>query len=364
MTKSALPNSAPRSLGLDALRTLAILGMMAAHTSRMIEFDFRPVWSVWVLLLEPIIPSLFLLMVGISLTLSLQKFREKNAGASTRHPARVWYLRQVRRAGILWAIGCVFYLLELGPRFPDFLTASGVLATIAYAIIGVGALLLIPYKEWAIGVALCVGLAVFIGLDLAGQRVFAVNTGNAPFLPLWLFALAGALWALLRRRVPRAVFWAGLVGAGLAAYLIFYFGLDALFTKPFGRSDAGRMLAPPWFIAGEERRVGYYNLRPLLALCCLGLHLGALSLLGLVDRVGRSTATRLFPLFVLGRHSLEAYVGHLTLLALLVVVYGMRPLKTAAQGNAVLAGLIVTVTALLLWRERIKFVRQNKLSTQ
>jgi uncharacterized membrane protein len=178
-----------RNLGLDAVRTLAIVAMMAAHTSRMMEAEVRPAWSTGILLLEPIIPSLFLLLVGISLTFSLENFRKK-------FPAEnpwAWYARQARRAAALWAISTLFYLLELGPRFPDFVTASGILATIAYAILGVGALLLLPRKEWALGGALAAGLIAFIALDLTGRKVFAINAGNAPFLPLWLFALSGAL---------------------------------------------------------------------------------------------------------------------------------------------------------------------------
>ena len=346
------PTPSARNLGLDALRTLAIAGMMAAHTSRMIEFDFRPVWCAWILLLEPIIPSLFLLMVGISLTFSFQRAVEKSP--TEKSVPRAWYLRQARRAGILWIIATVFYVLELGPRFPDFLTASGVLATIAYAILGVGALLLLPKKEWVITAALVAGLAVFIGLDLTGQRVFAFNTGNAPFLPLWLFALAGALWSLLSRRSPRPVFWFGLATAALSIFLISHFGLDPLFTKPFGRSDAGRLLAAPLFIPGEERQVGYYNLRPLLALTCLGFHLGALSLLGLLDKARKNIAASLSHLFILGRHSLEVYILHLSLLAILVVVYGMRPLKTAAQGNWVLIAIFVVSWGWCIAREASK----------
>ena len=350
------PRLINRNLSLDALRTLAIAGMMAAHTSRMIEFDFRPVWCAWILLLEPIIPSLFLLMVGISLTFSFQRAVEKSP--TEKSVPRTWYLCQARRAGILWIIATVFYVLELGPRFPDFLTASGVLATIAYAILGVGALLLLSKKRAisiaALTAALVAGLAVFIGLDLTGQRVFAFNTGNAPFLPLWLFALAGALWSLLQRRFARPVFWIGLAMAALSVFLISHFGLDPLFTKPFGRSDAGRLLAAPWFIPGEERQVGYYNLRPLLALTCLGFHLGALSLLGLLNKTRKKIAASLSHLFILGRHSLEVYILHLSLLAILVVSFGIRPLKTDTQGNWVLVGVFIVSWGWCVVREKSK----------
>jgi uncharacterized membrane protein len=358
MTSSTVhrPPSA-RSAGLDALRTLAIAAMMAAHTSRMIEFDFRPAWAFWVLLLEPIIPSLFLLMVGVSLTYSFRRAQEKSP--SDKSVPGAWYRKQARRAVVLWGIAVLFYVLELGPRFPDFVTANGILGTIAYAILGVGALLLLPKKEWVLSGALALGLALFIGLDLAGQRVFALNTGNAPFLPLWLFALAGALWSLLQRRFPRPVFWTGLAAAALAAWLIHRFGLHPLFTKPFGRSEAGRLLAPPLFIPGGERHVGYYNLRPLLALTCLGFHLGALSLLGILNNARGKVRARLSPLFILGRHSLEVYILHLSLLAVLVLVFGIRPLKTAASGSFVLFGVIATCLVIVFLLEKRKTVQSE-----
>ena len=81
---ASLTLTSPRNIGLDATRTLAIIGMMASHTSRMIQFDARPAWCAWILLLEPIIPSLFLLMVGVSLTFSLQKFRTNHPGVSAK----------------------------------------------------------------------------------------------------------------------------------------------------------------------------------------------------------------------------------------------------------------------------------------
>ncbi|MCD6025377.1 MAG: hypothetical protein K0Q91_2293 [Fibrobacteria bacterium] len=346
--KPTTNNLLRRNLGLDAARTLAIVAMMAAHTSRMMESAVRPAWCAWILLLEPIIPSLFLLLVGVSLTISLERFRERSPAESPR----TWFARQARRAAALWAISTVFYLLELGPRFPDFVVVNGVLATIAYAILGVGALLLLPRREWVLGGALAAGVAVFLALDLRGLRVFAVNTGNAPFLPLWLFTIAGALWSLARRRFPRPVFWLGLGGAGVVAFLVARFGLDPLFTKPFGRSDAGRLLAPPLFLQGEARRVGYYNLRPVLALCCLGAHLAALSLLGLLDNVRGKTSARLSALFLLGRHSLEVYVLHLSLLAVLVVTLGIRPLTSGGQGTGTLLVLVAISWIWCLWREK------------
>lgn len=355
----SVSNRAPRALGLDALRTLAIVGMIAAHTSRLMPPDARPGWSRGILLLEPLIPSLFLLMVGVSLAFSFSAATARGVGAGA------WYARQARRAVVLWLIATVFYVLELGPRFPDFVTASGILATIAYAILGAGALLIVPGRARvaALLAALALGIAVLLKIDRAGTPVFPLTAGNAPFLPLWLFTLAGVLWGLLRRggeRVGTPLIHAlGLAGAAVAVWLLARHGLDPLFTKPFGRSDAARELAAPLFgegAFGGAKRLGYYNLRPVLGVFCLGVHLALLSLATRLDKAGAVVARGLAPLVAPGRRSLEVYVLHLALLALFVVALGVRPLKTGLAGTCVLAAVIAVAWVWALFRERRRVV--------
>lgn len=340
-----MPAPAVREAGLDAARTLAVAGMMAAHTARLIPMELRPGWARGVLLFEPLIPSLFLLLVGASLARSLEAARRRGARAGA------WYARQARRAAILWAVSSLFYVLELGARFPDFVTASGILANIAYAILIAGGLLVLPRAPLFPAAALAAGAVVFMMLDARGARVFPVNTGNAPFLPLWLFALAGATWAApgsgRAARTVRAL--VALAGAPLAAWLVARHGAEALFTSPVGRSDAGRDLAAPLFGGGTPIRLGYYNLRPALAAACLGIQLAALVVLGTALRKIPEKAAR--ALFALGRRALDAYVLHLALLAVLVVSFGEQPL-TSRTGTAVLIGLLTVCQGWTFFRRR------------
>lgn len=353
--------TARRDHGMDALRTLAVLAMMASHTARLIPFDLRPAWAQTVLLLEPLTPSLFLLLVGLALARSFE-------GAAARAVSGgAWFLRQARRALILWAISALFFALELGIRFPDVVTASGILANIAYAIVIVAGLLAAPAGAAARKLLLlCAGLAggaVFFWLDETGRGLFAVNTGNSPFLPLWLFALAGALWGTTfpadtespahSEPVPRWV--APLLGIGLglvALALVARFGLDALFSKPLGRSDAGRLTPAPAY-GGSTLYLGYYNLRPALALCCAGLQFAALVILGAVFRkLPERTAAFVF---ALGRDALPAYILHLALLALLVVSTSRQPLTAGWQVAGVWAFLVVACMIFARWRKtRVK----------
>jgi hypothetical protein len=333
---------------MDALRTFAVLGMMAAHTSRLITQDARPTWSKWVLLLEPLIPSLFLLLVGLSLSLSREASRLRGQSSGT------WYVRQLKRAAVLWVISAVFFSLELGVRLPDALTASGILANIAYAIVIVGGLLVLPGRGIFLALAWIVGICVFTWLDAAGHRMFPVNLGNAPFLPLWLFAMAGALWGSTFGSAPTGraahgppVRWLiptiGVLAGLIAIWLIARYGIDALFTKPLGRSDAGRLTAAP-IHGGEPLQVAYYNLRPILALACLSLQIAMLTLFGTILKSIKEGAATV--VFALGRHALGAYILHLALLAVLVVLGGRQPLSAGWQGVFV---WIAVATICLIW---------------
>lgn len=362
------PVTATRDHALDALRTLAVIGMMAAHTARLMPREVRPDWATGVLLIEPIIPSLFLLLVGLSLARSFTA-----AAARTVTPGN-WYRRQLKRAGALWIVSFVFFTLELGVRLPDALLAGGILATIAYAIVLVGGLLALGRGIAPVAITLLLGTTLFVYLDASGLGIHPVNIGNAPFLPLWLFALMGAIIGLgfnkpqglgptehegeRRPARKKLLLTLGVAAGAVACALIARYGLEALFSKPFGRSDAGRLVPAPLFTlaeaggvngtkgGGEAIHVGYYNLRPVLAAACFGLQFAAFALLGpllTAVQVRLKAGDRIFSwIFALGCRALMAYILHLTLLALLIVFAGERqPLKTGTQGTLVWLGLIV-----------------------
>lgn len=326
--------------------------MMAAHTARLIPFDVRPAWAFSVLLYEPVIPSLFLLLVGVSLS------RSSAAALARGETPRAWFARQARRAAGLWAISVVFFVAEYGIRLPDALLTGGVLALIAYSILLIAALLLLPARARAAGIAaaLAAGGLLFLRIDATGRSMYPFASGSAPFLPLMLFALAGA-WvgggSGISGGGPRVLRFAlAIAGAALAAGLIARHGASALFTKPFGRGDAGRDLAAALFPAGAPLHAGFYNLRPVLALECLGLHLAALGFLAIALRKVPERIARI--VFALGRHALGAYVLHLTLLAALVVACGLHPLKAPWQWRLALATVLLASWGWCLFRESQK----------
>jgi peptidoglycan/LPS O-acetylase OafA/YrhL len=341
-----------RDLALDALRTLAVLGMMATHTTRMIPLAAR--WEVnrWAMLLEPIIPALFLALVGASIGLSRVSVIEKGADA-----IRVWNRRQIRRAVLLWLVGIVFYLCEDGFHWPDAVFAPGILGTIGYAILLLTALFALP-KPWVgLAVIWAAGCAAYLYLDAHGLSVFWFTSGNSPMLPLLLFALMGALSSELgkipsRYRYPLR-YLAFAVGFMGSTWLFYRFGADALFSKPFGRSDATRWLVTQTAGMPVTKAIGYYNLRPVLSLLVACLILATYSFLSWAEFLLRPVSKWLL---ILGRHSLGVYILHLSLLALAVLRWGMKPFPAAWIGAGVYVMLVLICEFYALWRERAKTI--------
>ena len=329
-----------RDYGIDVLRTLAILAMMAAHTTRLIEYDMRWSWSYFALLLEPLIPTLFLTLVGISLAYSF--------ALSTSSP-RIWYQRQCKRGLMLWVISGIFFALEEGFRFPDVLVASGILCTIAYSLFFVGGLLALPKSNWLLGILWILGVLAFYQMDHVGKKTFLLLSGNSPLFPLVLFALSGALWVRLYQVHPRWLMGGTVLLIFFGAFILVRQGLEPLFTNPLGRSDARRILLPSLMpMGGEPKEVLYYNLRPLLALFCLSFHFGALAISRLCLHFSGKW-TRFF--LVLGRHSLEIYMFHLFCLGAIVVLGGKRPLNSGWKGTLVLMAVMTLSWSWALWRE-------------
>jgi uncharacterized membrane protein len=339
-----------RDVVLDALRLIAVLLMIASHTTRLIAWDERRAWSRFSLLIEPFTASLFLILVGASLTHSWN--------AAKRHGRAAWFRKQGLRAAGLWAISCLFYALEDGMRLPDVLTMSGILATIAYATLAGMILVASPRPATLLAAVAALALGLHYGLDRDGLRIFALNAGNSPWLPLFPLACLGALGALTLERGRFTRYGLAAAAAVGLAYLVSRHGFAAIFSEPVGRYTTVRV--QQWMTHGQmaRREIPYYNLRPVLvlAIACLTVLLyAALSL----ARPWLERGQRI--LLAMGRRSLGVYILHLSVLAAFVVGGGKRPLQKAWEGDAVIAGLLALCWAYALGRDAFAARKQGSL---
>jgi Heparan-alpha-glucosaminide N-acetyltransferase, catalytic len=333
-----------RDIAIDGLRTIAVLLMIASHTSRLIVWDSRREWSRFSLLIEPLTASLFLVLVGASL---VHSWRAADPGSR-----RSWFWKQSIRAGGLWALSCLFFTLEEGFHWPDALFLSGILATIAYSIL-LGMILVSLKNALPVLLGVCLALAGLENyLDQKNLQWFFVNAGNSPMLPLFLFACLGALGTLvLESRKPwvRPSLVAGAVMT--LAYILYQHGLAEVFSKPLGRYDTVRVLVSGTSEVRFEKSIPYYNLRfilvPTISALIMLIYAGLALLRPILNPIARF-------LFRLGRYSLDVYILHLSLLAILVLTGGKRPLKSAWEGDAVLIGVIVLCYFWCYGRERFR----------
>jgi uncharacterized membrane protein len=355
----AAPASRRRDTALDGLRTLAVLLMISSHTSRLIVWESRRGWSRFALLIEPLTASLFLILVGASLVHSWR--------ASEARGRAAWFRKQGLRASALWVVSCVFYSIEEGFHWPDAVLLSGILATIAYAILA-GMLMVSLRRAVPVLIAVSCGLAgLHWYLDVRQQQWFFINAGNSPMLPLFLFTCLGALGTLALESRNRLIRPALVTCAVLALGLIFSrHPFVETFSKPLGRFETVRIVVSGTSEARIEKSIPYYNLRPILvpviasmtvlvyaALAALASAASSASLRPAWDKAARF-------LFPMGRHSLDVYILHLSLLAVLIYETRlMRPLTKTWQGDAVLAGVIAVSHLWAMGRDFFRFGKRR-----
>jgi len=339
-----------RDVALDALRLLAVLLMIASHTTRLIAWDERRGWSWFSLLIEPFTASLFLMLVGASLVLS---WRAARAGGRA-----AWFRKQALRAAGLWAVSALFYALEEGVRWPDVATMSGILATIAYVSL-LGMVLVAsprPALALSIAAALCIGAHVW--LDKSGLMVFGLNAGNSPLLPLFPLACLGGLGILgLEGGRPLRI---GVAAAAAVTFsaLAWRFGFAPIFSAPLGRYETARVLE--WMDHGRmlRKEIPYYNLRPLLVPMIAAMAVLVYAVFSLA-RPMLERGQRIF--LAMGRRSLDVYILHLAILAAFFEAgHGRRPLQKTWQGDAVVLGAIAASWLWVLGRDAYAARKRSK----
>lgn len=335
---------------LDALRTLAVLLMVASHTTRLVVWEVRRDWSRWSLIIEPFTASLFLLLVGASVVQSWRKAQSLGV------PRADWLRRQGIRFGLLWAVSIVFYSVSEGFLLPDAVLLSGILCTIGYAGMATSLLLAAPRPAWALALAALPLVAAYAWFDLREERIFMLNAGNSPLFPLGIFAVLGALLALAAGSRSRWLKGALVVAAAATLLaLLSRHPFHELLTKPVGRYETARVFLIGPGEAKVEKSIPYYNLRVILSPAILSLAVLAYALLAALRPLLRRPSAWLFRL---GRRSLDAYILHLALLAIFVTMGGRRPLKEAWQGDAVFLG-VLAVCYLWVWGRDIFASRRS-----
>jgi hypothetical protein len=330
-----------RDLVFDALRLLAVVLMVCAHTARLTATEARPAWAEPSLVLEPLCQALFVGLVGVSLALSWDAARARGVAEWP------WMKGHLRRAGELMGLSVVFFLLERGPSWPHALLSTGILFIIAGAIVIFAPL--VPRRgALAWSALLTFGLwGIAMAMDHRELYVLGLNAGNGPLLPTAIHAGFGLTGLLCWRRFG----WKGAAGvlalATLSAVAVLGSAgsLMAALDSDWSRNShilafqgRGHGLQNAWdMLQGHDLhklRASFFNPKPrmipLVAAMVAWLYPLLLPVRHLPAAVSRWG-------LAMGRYALGVYVLHLGLVALPVVVSGrMQAFREPMHSNAYL----------------------------
>lgn len=321
---------------IDVLRGIAVVGMVLAHVARVVPAAtggsrLRGIISP----VEPVIASAFLFLVGWSLSRSW----ERASQSETPAPFAAWYQDSLKRAGCLYATGMVLFLLQYGPQFPDGVLSPDILATIAVAIVLVGAFE--PFRPAACLWGAAAVVFVAWGVERASAEVAGVNAGPGGSVPLVALAFFGA-WMGKRLPAPRGRAALGVVVIAAVAALVATMSPGPATTQHLSEYTNWSPTFPPdmrvWFWNHTPKGIGLYGSGVVLGFAVLSA--------GFAGAAGSMLVPLTRPIAMLGRHALIVYVGHL--LALGIIDRWRRP-PSGEIGLLVLAlGLLAGFLVVLM----------------
>lgn len=197
---------------IDALRGLAILLMIVFHF--VYDLDYLGFASVrmysgfwyyfWI-----VIPTLFLLLVGISLTLSYNRARKK-------HRRRTAFFKYLKRGAKVFGFGLIITAVTY-VFLPRGTVLFGILHLIGVSIILAYPFLKLRYANLALGAAIVLLGEVISQLTINSKALLWLGVRPASFYTLDYFPL-----------IP----WFGLVLAGIGLGNLFYTGGARRFNLP------------------------------------------------------------------------------------------------------------------------------------
>lgn len=285
-----------------------MLAMTSTHAQRILAPAERPALGRFLMDWEPVIPTLFTLLLGASLAWSLEKAGDPQA----------WALAQRRRAFGLWLLSALLFLLHQGPQWPALLTSTGILQCLGISILAVS---LFPTGGLSLGAGGVLFLA-WLGLEGRGGHIDGLNQGSFPIFPYVPFALlAFGAARILSGRTLRT--W-GLALLGVMATLGMWSVLGwghlgeadsgvvlnrqiLFFTRPHQGEGFTLFLDLLKGVPASPRELVFWHTRPALAVflfvsCATGAFL--------LGRLANSWPGPFAMLSVAGRHSLGYYVLH------------------------------------------------------
>lgn len=290
-----------------------MLAMTCTHSLRILAPAKFPWLATFLMDWEPVIPTLFTLLLGYGLAQSASK--------ATDIPS--WAARQRQRALWLWLLSAALFVVRFGPQWPALLTSTGILLCLSLCILAIT--VVAPSGGQALGFGALLFLA-WTGMEGRGLHVDGLNQGSFPifpYLPMALLAF-GAVRLLQQHRFAKFLaVGLGVMATGHAWNVLGWGHLGTpgsgvvinhqifLTTRPHQEEGFTLLWDLLRQMPAQSIDLAFWHTRPELALFLLVACGTAAALIAPLLELAKPLV---LPLSLAGRHSLPYYVLHFALL--------------------------------------------------
>lgn len=317
-----------RNLAIDILKIFCLIHMAYDHVFITLFNDSQATKIIaWLDAIIPLCPALFLFLSGYSISLG-QGYKKLR--------------KRLISAVLLWGIASLFFIIEHGFQFPDFLFAPGILYTIAINILIITLVAHLSKNKLAgmMGIFL-IATFVFVILRLIDTQIFIFNGGYEPLLPTLLYGLVGFIWGELvgehsklpiktQRNITYSI---GMLSLFILIVLSIKYGFAAPLFPDVGRYTITRVFSIhnqiPSLFQGSKSGI-YYATIWNFDILCFSYSLAWVVLLFIITQriFGSLQSVKLSFLFLPARYLLFHYCLHLAIIALLTQLIGFNSLGT------------------------------------
>jgi hypothetical protein len=314
---------------IDLLRTIALFYMFFQHAALalLMQTSNRGI-ILFFFEIVPICSALFLFIAGFSLSVSF----EKNIPAGLYK----FNMHLIKRGLILVILSSFLFFIEYGIQLPDLFLSSGILNTIGLMIITSIIFLNIKYKKIFLSFFILLLILATIFLEEKKIFIFPFNTGFEPVSPTIIFGFIGLLAGVVMNefnenkiKIKYFVIGIGALGAALTVYYFYMFGPFKIFFSNTGRYEVTRIFNESNYF---ENIFKSGNVFPVLSpvtvwnfnTSCFFASLGVVFLLFASAFFSEGFLNKHITekIFLPGRFAFANYFFHLSVIALLVLIFG------------------------------------------
>ena len=314
---------------IDLLRQIALFYMFFQHSVLVLLKNSENKGIILFLYeLVPICPALFLFVAGFSINISFKK--------KLNHEKNNFIIHLIKRVLILIIASSILFFIEFGIQVPDLFIASGILNTIGWMLIISAIILIFPNKK--IILSLTITIFIIVTLLFEKYKIYFVpfNYGYEPMSPTIIYGFTGLLLGLFLNIIKDNIYkkkiiilTLGIIGVAIFTFYSIKHGLFNIFYSGAGRYTVERIFnnnLMPQNIFNFNTSIksfsyeSVWNYKMECFFACLGVVFILFTLMYFLENFFQKYLLK--NIFLPGKFAFFNYFYHLTVIAIMVVVFG------------------------------------------